>query len=320
MNRLEPKQVAQWLQERDNFLVLTHIRPDGDALGSAGGLCAILRKLGKHASVLYNPGTTATYEGYVAPYWAKEGEQFDHVVAVDLATQGLFFPEEEAYKGKVELCVDHHPSNEFYADNVCLEADKASCGEIILEISKYLCPLDEEIATLLYVAVSTDTGCFVYGNVTAATHRAAAELLEYSTRYRDVNKRCFRTKSFKRLRLEAMLVENMELYQDGTIAVVSVSCKMMRELNASEQDAEDIAAFAGQVEGVTIAATLRELEEGKSTKLSLRTDPTYLNATKTCALLGGGGHIAASGATMELPLEEAKQAVLNAIYTVQQEG
>ncbi|MCD8144793.1 MAG: DHH family phosphoesterase [Oscillospiraceae bacterium] len=320
MNRLEPRQAAQWLMERDSFLVLTHIRPDGDTLGSAAALCAILRKLGKRAAMLPNPGTTGTYADYVADYWAGAEERFDHVVAVDIATHGLFFPEEEPYKGKVELCIDHHPSNEFYAENVCLDAERASCGEIILEISRFLCALDDEIATLLYIAVSTDTGCFVYGNTTAATHQAAAELLQYSTRYREVNKRCFRTKSFKRLRLEAMLVENMELFQEGTIAVVSVSCQMMRELNATEQDAEDLAAFAGQVEGVKVSATLRELEEGKTTKISLRTDPNVLNATKTCALLGGGGHVAASGATVQLPLPQAKEAILNAIAAIQQEG
>ena len=320
MKRLNVQQTAAWLSERDHFLILTHIRPDGDTLGSAAALCAVLRKLGKHAAVYPNPGTTETYADYVKDYWAAPDESFDFVAAVDIATQNLFFPEEVCFQGKVDLCIDHHPSNEFYAENVCLEEKKASCGEIILEIARDLCELDDEIATLLYMAVSTDTGCFVYGNTTAETHRAAAELLQYSTRYRELNKRCFRTKSFRRLRLEAGLVENMELYRDGTIAVVAVSCSMMRELGATEQDAEDLAAFAGQADGVKISATLRELEEGKTTKISLRTDPNVLDATKTCTMLGGGGHVAAAGATVKLPLPQAKEAVLNAIYAVLQEA
>ena len=320
MNRLNVQQAADWLKERDNFLVLTHIRPDGDTLGSGAALCAILRKIGKHAAMYPNPGTTDTYADYVAGYWAEASDPFDYVIAVDIATENLFFPEENFCRGTVDLCIDHHPSNEFYAESTCLEAKKASCGEIILEISRYLCKLDDEIATLLYMAVSTDTGCFVYGNTQAETHQAAAELLQYSTRYREVNKRCFRTKSLKRLRLEAMLVENMELYQDGRIAVVAVSCQMMRDMNATEQYAEDLAAFAGQVEGVKISVTLRELEEGKTVKISLRTDPNYLNANKACALLGGGGHVAASGATVNMSLPQAKRAMLNAIQRVQQES
>ncbi len=319
MRHMNPQEVAAWLMGRDDFLLLTHIRPDGDTLGSAAALCAALRKLGKRAALLPNSGVTTTYAPYVAGYWAVEGETFSRVVSVDMATEGLFPPEAEPYRGKVELCIDHHPSNTFYAENVCLEPGRAACGETMLEICKALCPLDEEIASLLYLAVSTDCGCFVYGNTTPETHRVAAELMEYSTRYKEINKRCFRTKSFKRLKMEALLVEEMELYQDGAIAVVQVSCQMLRDVGATESDVDDLAAFAGQVEGVHISVTIRELVEGKKCKISLRTDAS-LNATKTCALLGGGGHAAASGATVEMDLPHAKEAILNAIYTIQREA
>jgi phosphoesterase RecJ-like protein len=317
MTELTPKQAAQWLMERDGFLILTHIRPDGDTLGSAGGLCAALRKAGKKAALLPSSGITNTYTPYLEGYWAENAGEYPHIVSVDIATQGLFPPEAECYLGKVELCIDHHPSNEGFAPLRCLQADRASCGEIVLQVCKELGALDGEIADLLYLALSTDTGCFVYGNTVADTHRAAAELLELSPRYREINKRCFRTKTFKRLKMEALLVENMELYQDGAIAVVQVSCQMLRDLGATESDVDDLAAFAGQVEGVTIAVTLRELVEGEKCKISLRTDAMVLNATKTCALLGGGGHIAASGATVDMDLPHAKEAILNAIYTIQ---
>jgi phosphoesterase RecJ-like protein len=319
MVELDPKQTAQWLMERDGFLILTHIRPDGDTLGSAAALCAALRKAGKQAALLPNPGVTDTYAYLMTDYWAQPGAELSHVVSVDIATEGLFPENAQMYRGKVELCIDHHPSNEGFAPHRCLQADKASCGEIVLEVCKALGELDGEIADLLYTAVSTDTGCFVYGNTTADTHRAAAELLEKSPRYREINKRCFRTKTFKRLKMESLLVENMELYQDGAIAVVQVSCAMLRQVGATESDIDDLAAFAGQVEGVRIAVTIRELVEGAQCKISLRTDAS-LNATKTCALLGGGGHIAASGATVDLDLSHTKEAILNAIYTIQREG
>ncbi len=319
MRQMTPREAAAWLKGRDDFLLLTHIRPDGDTLGSAAALCAALRRVGKHAALLPNAGVTDTYAPYVAGYWAAPGEGFSYIVAVDLATEGLFPAEAEGYRGKVDLCIDHHPSNAYYAENLCLEPDRAACGETMMAICKELCPLDEEIASLLYLAVSTDCGCFVYGNTTPETHRAAAELMEYSTRYREINKRCFRTKSFKRLKMESLLVEGMELYQGGTIAVAQVSCRMLREVGATESDIDDLAAFAGQVEGVRISVTIRELVEGESCKISLRTDAS-LNASKTCALLGGGGHIAASGATVEMDLPHAKEAILEAIYTIQREA
>lgn len=312
------QQTAQWLRERDNILILSHVRPDGDTIGSGAALCAALRRLGKQAAMLYNEGITSTYAGYAAPYWAGENFRSDTVVAVDIASEGLFPPSAAAYRGRVDLCIDHHPSNEGYARLLCLEDWRAACGETMLEVCKELCPLDDEIATLLYVAVSTDTGCFVYGNTTAQTHRAAAELLEHSTRYKEVNKRCFRTKSFKRLKLEALLMAGVELYQEGTVAVAVVSQEMMNQVGATEDDAEDLAAFAGQIQGVRISVTIRELVEGKKCKISLRTDAS-LNATKTCALLGGGGHAAASGATVEMDIPHAKAAILEAIETIQRE-
>ncbi len=316
MNRLNPEQTAAWLRERDDFLVLTHIRPDGDTLGCGAGLCAALRKIGKHAAMLYNPGTTGTYAPFIPGYWAEPGESFRHIVAVDIATENLFFPEEECFRGRVELCIDHHESNEFYAENVCLNGEKAACGEIILEIVHHLCPLDDEIATTLYMAVSTDTGCFVYANTTPETMVAAAELMAHSERYRQVNKHCFRTKSFNRLRLEARVTEELELYRDGLVVVVSVPVKMLEEMHATVQDAEDLSAFGGQVEGAKVSVTLREQDGGVRTKISVRTDAAVLSSSAVCALLGGGGHAGAAGATVELPLPEAKQAVLAAIDQV----
>ena len=130
-----------------------------------------------------------------------------------------------------------------------------------------------------------------------------------------VNKRHFRTKSFKRLRLEGMLAAEMELFQEGTVAIAAVTLDMMASLDAHEEDAEDIAAFAGQVEGVETAVTIRELKPGEC-KLSVRTSGG-LNATKVCALLGGGGHAAAAGCTVMGSVDDAKAAILDAIRQVQ---
>ena len=171
------------------------------------------------------------------------------------------------------------------------------------------------MAVPLYVGVSTDTGCFVYGNTTADTHRTAAALMETGIPAAELNKRHFRTKTLKRLRIESRIVEGMELFDGGETAVAAVDLAMVAQLGADERDLEDIASFVGQVEGVKNAITIRELRPG-TCKLSLRTDPEVLNASRVCALLGGGGHAAASGATVEGSVEEAKRAILWAIEQV----
>ena len=216
-------QAAQWLLRRDNFLLLTHVRPDGDTLGSAAALALALRGLGKTAHVAYNPGITETYAGYMTGCYAPADFVPEHIVAVDIATENLLPPALEQWRGKSELCIDHHPSNEGYAQETCLDPTAAACGEIIYRICKELGVMDGEIAKQLYIAITTDCGCFVYNNTTPATHRIAAELMEYGDFWKQVNRNCFQTLSLKEIRLQNRLLESMEFFDDGTLAVGAIS-------------------------------------------------------------------------------------------------
>lgn len=310
------QQAARWLRERDNFLLLTHVRPDGDTLGSAAALALALRGLGKTAHVAYNPGITETYAGYMTGCYAPEDFIPEHIVAMDIATENLLPPALEQWRGKSELCIDHHPSNEGYARETCLDATAAACGEIIYRICKELGVMDAQIAKQLYIAITTDCGCFVYNNTTPATHRIAAELMEYGDFWKQVNRNCFQTLSLKEIRLQNRLLESMQFYDDGALAVGAISLADLAEFEASQGDSEELASWANKIQGVKASATLRQLEE-RVWKVSLRTDGS-LNATRVCALLGGGGHAAAAGASMfDVDEAEARAKVLEAIRTVQ---
>ena len=316
---MTPKQAAEFLAAHDRYLILTHMRPDGDTIGCAAALCLALRQLGKEAHVLYNKQTTALFAPYVEGLIAPEGYEPHTVVSVDIAAVGLFPQNARVYLDRVDLAVDHHPSQEFFAKETCLEADRAACGEIIYQIISLLGPVTREMATALYVALSTDCGCFVYGNTTAHTHRIAAQLFDCGIDAAALNKRHFRTKSAKRMKLESMLIGGMELHDEGTIAIGAVTIAMMESIQATEEDAEDIAALMGQLEGVKTAVTLRELSPTQC-KISMRTDPADLNASKVCALMGGGGHAAASGATVNATVDETRKLVMECIRKIQQGG
>ena len=151
------------------------------------------------------------------------------------------------YQDRIALAIDHHPSQEFFAAETCLDAGRAACGELMYDILRQLGPVTADIALPLYVAVSTDCGCFVYGNTSADTHRVAAALMDTGIPAADLNKRHFRTKSFRRLRLESLLTDSMEFHDGGEIAIAAISLEMLARLQATEADAEDIAAFVGQV-------------------------------------------------------------------------
>ena len=310
------QQTAEFLSAHDGYLILTHVRPDGDTVGCAAALCRGLRDLGKTAFVLPNPETTSLFSPYLEGLLAPEGFAPETVVSVDMAARGLCPDNAKKYLERVELAIDHHPSQEFFARNTCLDAQRAACGELMYDILREMTPITREIALPLYVAVSTDCGCFVYGNTSAGTHRVAAALIDTGIPLAELNKRHFRTKSFKRLRLESMLTESLEFHDSGSIAIAAISLDMMSSLQADERDAEDIAAFVGQVEGVKTGVTIRELKPGVC-KISLRTDPADLNASAVCAILGGGGHAAAAGATVEGDIPRTKEVLMAAVRQVQ---
>ena len=310
------QETAEFLRAHDNYLILTHIRPDGDTIGCAAGLCRALREQGKTAHVLHNPGANAIFTPYLEGLVAPTDFEPDTVVAVDVAARSMFFDEALPYQPRVDLTIDHHSSQEFYAKETCLDGKRASCGELLYDILRQWGPVSREVALPLYVAVSTDCGCFVYSNTSADCHRIAAELLETGIDFYPINRKHFRTKSFKRLQLESMLTAGMELHDNGAIAIVTLTLDMMERIGATEEDIDDISAFVGQIEGVKTGVTVRQLQPGRC-KISLRTEPGDLNASHVCALLGGGGHAAAAGASMDGSPEETRAAILAAIRKIQ---
>ena len=313
------KEAAAWLGSHDRYLILTHKRPDGDTIGCAAGLCRGLRGLGKTAHICPGTGETHLFTPYLEGLRAPEGFQPETVVSVDIAARGLFTDTGKPWLERgIDLAIDHHPSQEFFAKETCLDASRAACGEIIYEILAQLGQVNAETALPLYVAVSTDTGCFQYGNTTAHTHRVAAALMDTGLDVFPLNKRHFRTKTWARLQVERLIVERMHRYEDGKIAVAPVSLSLLDEAGATEEDMEDIAAFLGQIEGVETSVTIRELADG-GCKLSVRTSGG-LNATKVCAVLGGGGHAAAAGCTVNVGLKEAEEQILAAIRQVERDG
>ena len=311
---LTVSETAEALRSFDNVLILTHVRPDGDTVGCAAALCAGLRALGKTAYLLPNPELTRNSEPYFLPYAAPEGFVPSAVVSTDVATTALLPENARCWMGAIDLAVDHHPSFEHFGKANIVRPEAAACGELVYDILADLGPITPEIALPLYVAVSTDTGCFAYTNTTSRTHQVAAALMATGIDYRTVNKVFFRTKSRKRMQLEGSMISTCEFYDRDRVAVLSVPISLMERFQATESDAEDLSALGGQIEGVDCAITMRELRLDVW-KMSVRTGDR-VNATRVCALLGGGGHAAAAGCTVEAPWAEAKARILAAVAQV----
>lgn len=306
------QECSQLLLSKNNILIITHTNPDGDTLCSAAALCSALRRAGKRANLFRNPAVTTKYMPHVEKYFAPKSFRSKYIVSVDVATEKMFA---EGFDGAIDLCIDHHPTNSHYAKKELVCPDKAACGEIVLAVIKEMCGgITQEEADLLYIAVTTDTGCFQYLNTNAATFRAAAELLEYGADTGMVNVKFFRKASRARLKLEGMIYSTMGFYRDGKISVAIITKEMLRQAGASEEDCDDLAGLAGRAEGASVNITIRERDNGSS-KVSVRTGRD-VSSSDICAVFGGGGHAMAAGCTIDCPPEKARDMLLAVIDEV----
>lgn len=300
---------AKALLGRDKFLILTHKNPDGDTVGSACALCSALRRKGKTAWLYPNPQIEKKLVSYAEPLFAPEGYEPGCIVSADIATEGLF---PLGFEGAVELCVDHHPTNSHFAKNELIKPERSACGEIVLDLIKTLCGKPNKAeATLLYIALTTDTGCFQYSNVNARSFSAASELLRYGADNRMVSLVFFRKVSAARLKLEGLIYSSMEYYRDGKLTVATVTNEMLKKAGATEDDCSDLAGLPGRGENSVVSVTIKETEDGKS-KISVRSNPE-VSSSAICAVFGGGGHDMAAGCTISSPPDKAKEMLLAVI-------
>ena len=284
MKQLTIREAADFLLRNDNYVLLTHRRPDGDTIGSAAALCAGLRSLGKTAHVLENPQFTEKFRPWLGKLTCETLPSSACVVSVDIAAENLLpFDLPDC---AVELQIDHHAGNRQFGLQAFVDASAAACGEIILRLLQLMdVKLDASMGAALYVAISTDTGCFRFNNTTANTLRCAAACKDTGADTFAINTALFMTKRLPRLQLEARLTEKMEFYAGGAVAVNTLPNALLVELGLTEDDVDDISGFSREIAGVEIGVMLREGPDGG--KISLRCSPKY-DAAAICARLGGG--------------------------------
>lgn len=309
--------ICEYLKSHDNYVVLTHVNPDGDTLGSAYGLKKGLKKLGKKAQVVCCDEIPHKYDYFI------DDSEYDFipetVVAVDVADIKLLGDLYERFEGRIDLNIDHHVSNTHYAKHLYLDADAAAAAECVYEILDELgVEFDRDIANALYTGLSTDTGCFKYGNVTDRTHRIAAKLHRIGVDAAEINRIMFDTKSKSRVQMETMVLQSAEFHFEDRCMLMSITLDIQHKTGCSRTDMEGVPAMSRSVEGVLAGITVKENREGEF-KISLRTyDP--LDASAICGKLGGGGHKAAAGCTVIGTLEEAKNRILKAVKEALEEA
>lgn len=303
-------QTAAELLRHDNITILCHRKPDGDTLGSGHALHKALSQLGKRSVVRCAdpcpPGmaefmTQDSYEDYRESY----------VVAVDVADSKLLGTLEAEYAGRVDLVIDHHPSNLHYGKQTLLVPTAAATTEIIAELIPLMqTELTAPIATCLYVGLATDTGCFRYANTTASTLRTAALMLESGIDSGEINRVLFETKSAGRIAVECSILQSVEYFYQGHCAVMVIPMALQALHDVEDSELDGLAALPRQIAGVWVGITIRE-KPGEC-RISVRTTKES-DSSRICAAFGGGGHIRAAGCTIEGSVEHAKQLLVDEI-------
>ena len=313
MERIDLIQTAVLLRKAGDILIVTHIRPDGDAAGSGCALCLGLRSLGKQAYLAKNPPSMARYEKYMLPYFAPEGFRPAFVVAVDTPTPGQYPPGLGDLASITDLAIDHHGTNSGYAKATFLEPDSAATGELVFLLLEALgVDMDPDTAEALYTALTTDTNCFRTPSTSSRTLAIGARLRSAGFDAAGLTRRLFETKSTSRLRLEAAMFGGMRFPVDG-VCVMTLPLKTVEACGAGEDDMDKLSLLTFVPAGTWAGLLIRQLPDG-TWKVSLRTDGT-IHAGDILRTLGGtgGGHADAAGSVLDGPPEDIEKAVLAAL-------
>lgn len=305
--KIDFKECAKLLLQQNNILILTHAHPDGDTLGSGFALCRALMQIGKKARVINDDEIPKKYN-YLFDDIEFEDFEPSYIVAVDVATENLLGSLQDKYAGKIDLCVDHHLTNTEFAKKLLLRDYPAACEIIYMLINEMGVKIDKKIADCLYTGISTDTGCFRYASTTAQSYRIAAELIDLGADNGKINRAMFETKTKTYVALEKLALNNMKMFCNDRVAIITVTQDMYAKTGSNEQETEALAPLTRQIEGVEIGITIREKAD-RTCKASIRTYES-VNAAALAKNFGGGGHAQAAACRFDCSVDEALEQIV----------
>ncbi len=314
MNERDTKfaEIGRVLREHNKFAVLSHVRPDGDALGSTLALALSLKGLGKEVRAWNEEGMLEKYnflaQAELLTQPPCEPEDFDVVVALDTAVQNRLGTTTSAVRhAKLWINIDHHPSNPRYGDLVYIDPTAPATGQILFEfLTNQNFPITPEIAENLYAAISTDTGSFQYPNTTVRTFEIAAELVRCGVEVGRISQLLYENFPRRRIELLRELLGTMQFGCDGKLAWFSLSQTAALALGVIPEDNEGLIDHLRAIRGVIVAIFFEELPDGK-VRVSMRSKNEAVDVCAICTQFGGGGHVLAAGARVRGTLPEVEK-------------
>ena len=310
------EKIIEELKNNYSFLIVSHINPDGDAIGSSLALAAGLRAIGKKVTVFNNdsvPDIVSFLPGSSEiVHELSTGDQFDAAIVVDCGTLKQLGDKFNAFKGYNKLLnIDHHATNLNFADVVFLDADACATGAMIYRILKAMqIEITREIALSIYTTIVVDTGSFHYGNSNPEAFRIAGEMVNTGVEPWVVAENIYESQPEGRIRLHAAALNTLSTHHNGKIGFITVSNEMYKATGTTAEDTDGIVNYARSLKGVEVAIFVREIPQGKY-KASLRSKGRA-DVTKIAGRYDGGGHVNAAGCVLNGSLTEVKRKLIEA--------
>lgn len=311
------EEIISVIDKYNNICITSHVNPDGDSIGS---VLALGIALSKHKSknitilipeeipknLLFLPGIDLIKKDSCI-------KKLELLIALDCGDKNrIGIPKSLLESTDFILNIDHHITNTYFGDINIVTPGASSTGEIVYNVLKNMnIDLDKEIATNLYVAISTDTGSFRYDNTSSATHSIASKLFDYGIDINSINVNLYQSRSIEKTYLLIDSLNTLELLKNGKIAIAVVTKKMLQKYNLSINEADIIIDFIRDIDSVDVACLIKEIDE-KTIKVGFRSK-NNIDVSMISKNFGGGGHAKASGCTLSSNVDEGKKLILKEI-------
>ena len=303
-------EVCDFLKEKRDTLIIFHVRPDADAIGAAFALKLVLEAMGSKALCTCESEIPSRLAFLTEKHQRSarfenidKNFEFERVITVDTASPSQLGNLQSLFENKIDLMIDHHENGTKYADYY-IRSDYAAAGEIVYEIATRLVQIGvlkeipRDAYDLIYAALSSDTGCFKYSNVSPHTHICAAELLNAGVDTAEINHRLFDCKSEKMLAAESAGFQNIKFFNNRKIAAVLFPFELKQQLELEDEHLETLVDVARAVDGVKIAMSVRQSTAYRSFRISLRSSCAF-DVSVVAKHFSGGGHSKAAACTIE---------------------
>lgn len=308
------------INKSKNILIVTHVNPDGDALGSMTAMYGILQdNFKKKPSMLALAHIPSIYQ--YLPHIKEiktlddidKSMVYDLVIAVDLAALDRLMDAQILFdKAKFTINLDHHKTNNGYGDFARVKGNASSAGEVIYEVAKELnWKISEEVALSLYTSILTDTGAFRFDNTSAESLRVAADLIEIGVKPVEVYKKCYENKSKGLILFQNYCMNKAQFMNDDKIAYLIVYKKDLDKFNAKGDYTDGLAETLRSINTTEVSFVLKEIGD-KVFKASMRSK--HIDIAKVCETFNGGGHKFAAGCTIKASAEDAVKRIVNQIH------